>query len=278
MQAEERELTREERRAEIRAAKRRKLRALAILVCVLIAAIILVVFVVKAINTQRDASFKQIGPFPPEENMEVVRIKKAYNWAMPVPEADPVADSHFVTALIVGDTRVEGISLYLESCPAELYYSQSMTAQTALSAEGTPVFASDLAGKSSVYIMLGLNEMGWAYPELYEDYLEELLSAVGAAAPKASVYVSRVIPLTAEAASSRSYMDASLVASMNSIVDRCAKSAQCYIIDPAEVLCGEDGWLLDAYAEANGLSLNQSGYEALYQYLKTHVVDKELYL
>ncbi len=275
MQQENQNLSREQRRAQIRAAKRRKIRALCLLAAVAAAGVILAVFITKAVATSRDAGFSQIGPFPPAEGTAVERVKQEYDWASPVPEAEPVEDSFFSSALIIGDTRAEGMDLYLESCPAQVIASQSMTAQNALESM-TSIEDALSRGRTSVYIMLGLNEAGWAYPELYGEYLEQLVEALRGNAPESSVYICSLIPLTASAASSRGYLTAELVAELDSLAQQVAQRQQAYYLDLSEVLAPE-GFLADSYAEANGLSLNKSGYEALYNYLKTHTVDKELY-
>ena len=276
------DLSREERREQIRQKKRRKIKRIALIAAAVVFVVILAVLIAGAVKRHKDASFSQIGPFPPSDSEELIAVKQVYDYSKPVPEADESSVLYFESALFIGDVRVEGMTTYIPDLGGTLIYGQSMTTQTAATdtfrtstgTESTVIAAS--IGKDPIYIMLGLNETGWSYPELYETYLDELVKSIKAACPESSVYICSIIPLTESVAASRSYLTLDLIRNMNNMAQKVAASQRVYYLDVAEKLAPK-GWLESEFAEANGLSLSANGYQALREYLVTHTVDKELY-
>lgn len=128
-----------------------------------------------------------------------------YEFGTPLEEGQPVEDdAYFDTAVYLGDSRTEGLQLFSGLKHGDFFWARGMTVFKADS-EDYRVFEVDgqkynllevlaLKQYESVYIMLGVNELG--YPaESYEEGLGELLDEVLEIQPDAVVYLQLMPPV-----------------------------------------------------------------------------------
>ena len=278
--AEEAAALRERRRAKIKDMKRRRMIAYALMALILIVLITGISLIVKAIkNSRKPDNFAQIGPMP-QETVTVESLKDPYNFSKEVPAGEDAGNEWFSDALIIGETRISGVEIYGLAPGADLYYSSSMTAESAKEGSGydrnenSTSLSAVLAGKQygKIYICLGLNEMGWNHINEFEGSLGSLVDMVKQAQPNADIYLQTVLPVTASLASSHSYITLERIASMNSMIQSVAMSRNVFFLGLPEELTMEDGSLNTQYDAGNGLSLNQNGLNLWCTYLRTHAV------
>ena len=104
--------------------------------------------------------------------MPIEAASEAYHFDEPVPESDAVDDSYFDDAIFIGDSRTEKLSI--------------MDA-----IENSEPF-------SKAYIMLGINELGWAYEELFIEKYEQIIDTLREINPNVTIYVQSILPVTKE--------------------------------------------------------------------------------
>lgn len=212
-----------------------------------------------------------------------------YEFGTPLEKSEPVADdSFFDTAVFLGDSRTEGLQMFSGLKNGTFYWARGMSVFHADS-EDYKVFEVDgeqltLVGTlskhqyESVYIMIGINELG--YPaESYETGMATLVDKVIAAQPNAVIYLQTLPPVNdavAQANGLASYINNAQVDLFNEAIVRVAKEKKVVLLDTASVYRGPDGQL-PAELASDGAHFVYSGYTIWADYLRCHVMDPERY-
>ena len=174
-----------------------------------------------------------------------------YQFGTPVAESAPLADdSYFEDAAFVGDSRTEGLQLYGNLRSGDYLYRQSMSVFHAddidypVEVNGQKVTLLQALRQTrygKVYIMLGLNELG--YPaKNYEAALREFLSEVIAAQPDAVIYLDLMPPVN-ESMTGKDWLNNGNINIFNEINARVAAELKIALLNVAEPYTGEDGQL-----------------------------------
>ena len=211
-----------------------------------------------------------------------------YYFGTPLAETEPVENDHFENAVFLGDSRTEGLQLFGGLKKGDYYWARGMSVFAADN-PNYALFEIDgekytLVGTLSkkqydcVYIMIGINEMGYAASE-YEEGLGVLIDKVLAAQPDAVVYLQILPPINeaeARANGLGDYINNKNVALFNDAIVRVAKEKKVVLLDTAEVYRDENGELL-ADVSADGCHFVYGGYARWIEYLRCHVMDPETY-
>lgn len=208
----------------------------------------------------------------------------AYDFSQPVPEGSPVEDSYFADAVFIGDSRTQGFFLYSGLTGSTSYASQGMnvntvfTGQTVPQADGTKISVVDALRKNpnfnKVYIMLGLNELGWVNLDIFQQQYEKLIDTVRDVKPDAIVYVQSLLPVSAQKDASSSTHNNTRVALFNDRVKAAALSKKAFFVNVAEAVQDENGYL-PASVTFDGVHLQKVACQQWLSYLKTHTVPAE---
>lgn len=193
-----------------------------------------------------------------------------------LPASAPVDDSWFADAAFVGDSRTEGLLLYSGLKAGGGFAHRGLTVQSArsdrvITVNGqtcTAVEALAQGSYSKVYLMLGVNELGWYNDTRYENNYAQLIDLVREAQPDAQIYLQTLIPVTAEKSAS-SYVNNPQILVYNEIITRLAQEKGVYLVDVWSAFAGEDG-ALDAEGSVDGVHLTRPYYVKWLDYLKTH--------
>lgn len=230
------------------------------------------------------------APTPtPEPTPEPTPTPALYQFGTPLEESQPVADdSFFDNAVFLGDSRTEGFQLFSGMKHGEFYWARGMSVFRADS-EDYRLFEIDgemvtlvgtLSKKAydSVYIMIGINEMGYS-AATYEEGLSELIDKVLAAQPEAVVYLQTLAPVNEAEARANGlayYINNTKVAQFNAAIVRVAAEKGVVLLDTGSIYTGEDGQL-PADISADGAHFVYGGYTIWADYLRCHVMDAERY-
>ena len=219
-----------------------------------------------------------IGPFKPASPLDIKPLYATYDYSQPVAAGTAVEDSWFDDALIIGDSRADGLRLYGIIPGADIAGSSSAGVtgvlertftvgedQTTLSA----LLSSRAYGK--VYIMLGVNEVSWLASVDFKASYAALIDAVKAAQPEAAIYVQSLIPVSA----SRGWSES--IAAYNNAIQDVARQKNVYFVDVFEAYADETGSLAAAHDAGDGVNLAVNAYGIWFDYLKTHTVNREMY-
>lgn len=218
-----------------------------------------------------------------------VHIPVYYDFTSPVPESDPVDLSYFSDTVFIGDSRTKGLILYTSLTPYDFSSvgtnvktvqlkpfirvedengeAQSITLFEALERES--------GNYKSVYIALGLNELGWS-PDNFVYNFRELIANIRNITDK-PIYVQLIIPVTTYASEHTQYgiTNEKAVLFNEHLRTECAE-LELFMLDPTELFTLEDGTLDPAHA-SDGIHLMRASYGILANYYASHIVDTEAY-
>lgn len=204
-----------------------------------------------------------------------------YDYSMPVPASGAVEDSYFDDAVFIGDSRTEGLILNTGLYNAATYAYKGLMVDTVF----TKPFINQNGGKvsvmdalpsvqfSKVYIMLGINETGWVYSQIFQQKYGELIDAVRAVNPDAVIYIQEIMPVSAQVSSTHSYITNEKIQEYNGLLRELAADKQVYFLDTGAAVAGGDGALPED-AAADGIHLVKAYCEKWLDYLKTHTASK----
>ncbi len=215
----------------------------------------------------------------PEVETQLASASVPYDYTKPVPESEPVEDSYFDTAVFVGNSRTQGFVLYSGLANLQSYTDRGLTVATA---ETKPLIdlgdgnqltvqqALEKGSYQSVYMMFGINELGWSYPDVFIQKYGELVDTVRQSHPDAAVYLQSILPVSQQVADTHDYINNQLIQSFNERIQQLAADRQVYYLDVASAVADETG-ALPADASADGIHLKKPGCQQWLAYLKTHV-------
>nr|WP_122012747.1 GDSL-type esterase/lipase family protein [Maliibacterium massiliense] len=202
--------------------------------------------------------------------------------ATPAPEPSPVPSvdaSDFGDAVFIGDSRSEGLSFY-GLLPAEnVYAHKGLMAETA----ATKPFIQTAAGAAPisihtalqkrvfgrVYIMLGINELGWVYPEMFIQKYAALIDDIQALQPGAKIYVQAILPVSAKKSASSDIYNNARIAQYNQLLLQMAQQKGVTFLPVGEAVADAGGALPDD-ASPDGIHFTKPYYRKWLAYLASH--------
>lgn len=207
-----------------------------------------------------------------------------YDYSLPAPESLEVDNSWFADAVFLGDSRTDGLRLYGGITDGEFIcykglMCQDFSTKACISVGGeklTPQQALERKQYGKVFVMLGLNELGFTAANFAEDYAA-LIDTVRAAQPDAALYVQSIIPINTQKAREKNqpyYITNETIAAFNAEIVRLSAEKQVFFVNVAESLIDETGEL-PYEAATDGIHFTKSYYQTWFSYLKTHTVDSE---
>ena len=124
---------------------------------------------------------------------------------------------------------------------------------------------------SKLYIMLGVNELGWPRSEVFREQYGKVIDRVREEHPEAEVVIQSLLPVSAKQEAKGSYVNNRRIAEFNALLEDLAAEKSCPYLDVAEAVTGEDGCLRQELT-TDGVHLNTAGCQAWLEYLKQHPV------
>ena len=196
----------------------------------------------------------------------------------PVPEGGPVEDTYFEDTAFLGDSRTEGFHLYSGLETGAYYGSVGATVESVFSkAVETPAgkmplldaMAEEDFGK--IYVMLGVNELGWSKTETFHDQYAKVIDRLRSDHPDAEIILQSILPVSAKQEKKKTYVNNGRIAAYNEVIFQLAEEKDCALVDAAEAVTDENGCLRAAWSP-DGVHLNIKGCQAWLEYLRTHPV------
>lgn len=197
----------------------------------------------------------------------------------PVAESAPVKDTYFDDAAFLGDSRTEGFSLYSGLKTGTYFYAVGATVESVFTktAWETPkgkvplldALAETECGK--VYVMLGVNELGWNGTEIFRNQCAKMIDRIREDHPDAEVVLQSILPVSAKQDAKGSYVNNERIADYNEQLLWLAEEKECHYLNVAEAVVDESGCLRADWT-FDGVHLNVQGCRAWLEYLRTHPV------
>jgi lysophospholipase L1-like esterase len=138
----------------------------------------------------------------------------------------------FSDACFIGDSRTVGLEMNSDKPDADFYASQGLNISTALTEQvvtldngnmGTVIDGVAQRQYKRIFIMFGINELGWPYPENFVKYYVELIQAVQELQPDAQIYIQSVLPVSSLAAETNEVFTNDNIDEFNQYVEEAAE-------------------------------------------------------
>lgn len=206
-----------------------------------------------------------------------------YDFGSPVPETDGVEESYFDDAAFIGDSRTDGFRLYSGIRTGTFIVHTGLSVfqveSKKITYKGQKMTVLDALGKGEygkVYICLGVNELGMKDDAGYKTCFLDLVDAIRAQQPQATIYLQLLIPVNEKKCRESKiadYIENGHLQVYNDLLREVAAEKHVFLVDPAEELVDETGE--PPYdTVADGVHFQRGPYKQWYDYLKRHTIHK----
>lgn len=217
-----------------------------------------------------------------EENTDsVIHIEPSGQGAVlinPVQLSEKKNEDYYDNAVFIGSKALSGLSDYGFVNSENMLLSDSIKLQnfnTVILSENNVenTIADSVINRNaqSVYIMIGLYELGNIDEANIFNQLEAFIDTVHNSNPEIKIYLMSVLPVPAEieaTLASNADIDA-----YNSLLLKFADKVQVNYLDVNTEFKGNDGKLPASSAEINGIRLKENSYGVLSDYILSHVAE-----
>ncbi len=219
---------------------------------------------------QEDGSKQDLRPSPSPDDCD-----------MRVHESEPVDNSYFDDAVFIGNSRTEGLKLYSGLTKATFITEVGLTVDSIftdycdISGGYKNLAFSELSGRefNKVYIMLGMNELGWVYDDVFKNDYGKIIDKIREINPDALIYIQSILPVSKWKDSNDSTYTIANVDRLNARLRELANEKEVYYVDVAEGIMDEEGFL-PYEATLDGVHLVPEYCVKWLDYLKTHTVQE----
>ncbi|MEG1999785.1 MAG: GDSL-type esterase/lipase family protein [Evtepia sp.] len=196
-----------------------------------------------------------------------------------IPESAAVSDDYFADAIFIGNSRTEGFVLYSGLSNVRALDAIGLTVKTAFSKplitmDGQKLTVMDALAKQSfskVYIMLGMNELGWVYGSVFQEDYGKIIDRIREINPNATIFIQSILPVSKEKSASHPTDNNPRIAEYNNLLRDLANEKNVYFLNVAEAIADENGDL-PADASTDGMHLIPDYCKKWLAYLKTHTI------
>lgn len=211
-----------------------------------------------------------------------------YDFTQPAPETEAVGDDYFTDAVFIGDSRTDGLKLFggipetsfLDYTGITVFEVGDPKKGVRIDGQKYSILqALELKQYKKVYIMLGVNELGYYNDEGFKTEYAGFVDKVRALQPEAIIYLQNlpaINPDKAKANNQPYYITNEQIAVYNEIIAGIAADKHTVLVDVDAGLTDENGVLLRENT-TDGVHFSKDHYKKWYEYLKTHTVDSDLY-
>lgn len=203
-----------------------------------------------------------------------------YDFSQPVPLSEPVDISFFDDAVIIGNSRAEGLILFNELADTTAFTHKGLTVSSAFTMplvdteDGEKISAVDALRQtefSKVYLMFGVNETGWWSVDIFIQKYQKLIDEVKSINPEADLYVHSIFPVSAGVDSTHEYLRNGKIRTYNERIAAMAEENGLYFVNAAEMFA-QWGEPLPEDASTDGIHLKMVYCKKWMEYLLSHTV------
>jgi len=196
-----------------------------------------------------------------------------------VPSSLPVDNDYFDDAIFIGDSRTEGFFMYTDLTNAKTYAHKGLTVDTVftdpiININGLKLPIIEALRQTSfqkVYIMLGINETGWAYNTIFIENYANLVDEIQNINPNATIYLQSILPVSNEVSLTHDYIKNEKINEYNQFIAQIAKEKNVYYLNVSEAVASPSGALPDD-AAVDGIHLKKEYCQKWLEYLKNHTI------
>ncbi len=223
---------------------------------------------------------KTSEPEPKPEPSQPETPPASYDYTKPVPESAACEDAYFDDSLFIGNSITDGIAHYGIIKNAAVWASNGLMVDEALvkpvvkTSNGRKITipqALETRQFGKIYIMLGLNELGWNSTKSFTEHYGRLINLLRKTQPNAVIYAQGILPVSAERSANDAVFTNDRVALFNQLIASVCAEKQVYYVDAGKGVADQTG-CMPADATPDGIHMNKATYFKWYDYLKTHTI------
>lgn len=178
----------------------------------------------------------------------------------------------------IGDSRTQAFLMYAGLKDVQDYTNIGLMVDTALTKKfitndnGEKItILEDLATKNIdiIYIMLGINELGWIYNDIFIKDYENLIDKILEVKPNCEIIVQSIIPVTKTKSEGDNIYNNDKITEYNNLIKDMANRKGIKYIDLCTVLADKSG-NLPKEASTDGIHLNKEYCQKWLKYLKNN--------
>lgn len=197
-----------------------------------------------------------------------------------VPSTPEVEQSYFDDAVFIGNSRSEGFKLYAGVNNASYLVYKGLSVRTILTKEIIEIDGQKLTAMQAlekkkygkVYIMLGINELGWPYENVFIEEYGAIIDKIKNLQPNAIIYVQSIFPVSAARDAKGDSVNNKRILTYNELIKKMVREKSVYYLNVAEALQNEAG-VLPPEASNDGVHLKAAYCKNNWlSYLKTHTI------
>ena len=197
-----------------------------------------------------------------------------------------VGGDYFADALFIGNSLVVGMEKsgtietdFYSTIGLSVYGFFEKSFLPAPDGKGEKVTALEAfvrsGGYPKVYLMFGINELGWPSANAFVKQYAEVIDALLTVRPDALIYVQGILPINEavyrSSPDAQSYITNDRITEFNTSLEAMAQEKQVFFVNPGEVLSDENGQLTQS-ATSDGIHLSGIYLAKWANYLKAHTV------
>lgn len=199
-------------------------------------------------------------------------------WSADVPVSAAVEDTYFETAAFLGDSRTEGFRLYSGLDFGSYYYAVGATVESVFTkpvetaAGEMPLLDAMAEGMfDKIYVMLGVNELGWKGTELFCSQYAALIDRLRQDHPDAEIVLQSILPVGLRQEEKGTYVNNRRIEEYNEVIRLLAAEKACWYLELGPTVSDETGFLREDWSY-DGVHLNGRGCRAWLEELRIHPV------
>lgn len=194
------------------------------------------------------------------------------------PETQPETPDDFSDAVFIGDSRTDGLMIYTGLYTSTFYTANGQMVDTAQTKKNIPLENGEKGTVLDalrqhtfrrVYVMLGINELGWYFEEEFTGEYRSLIEQIRQIQPQATIYIQSVLPVTKEKSESDAIYNNENVRKVDAWVQEVAEETGATYLNVKEVMTDSEG-NLPADGASDGVHLTKAYCEIWLEYLRTH--------
>ena len=184
----------------------------------------------------------------------------------PIASTDPEKKREFSSNVaFIGDSRTQAFLMYTGLKEVRDYTNIGLMVDTAITkkfitnSKGEKItILEDLKNRDidTIYIMLGVNELGWVYSSIFIDKYEELIDKIREEKPNCEIIVQSIIPVTKKKSDSDKIYNNTRITEYNTLIKEMTSRKNVKFIDLTSALTNADGNLPEE-ASPDGIHLNK---------------------
>ena len=192
-----------------------------------------------------------------------------------VDESSQDDEDEFADAAFVGNSLTVGLMMNTDIPKATFLASTGLNVTSAMTdkvaklsngKQGTILDALKEKQYGRIYVMFGINEMGWPYPKVFEEKYTQLVNEMKKLQPDAKIYIQSILPVNSKAIKTNKVFTNDNVNKFNKYVMNVAELTESKYLDVGSVMKASNGALPED-ASTDGIHLVHSYCQKWLDYL-----------